>query len=185
MAAYAALAGLAGSPSARAHGGLSMEQDLCKLTVGRYFMHFAGYQEDAQRSEFCEDIPMSGRTFIVLDFIDDPLRETPVEVRIARRDASGTPTTDLIHLPPRLYPGGTITLDLDIPQNGDYVGIVTAGKRGEERAVFPFAVGRQTWLPWLLGGLALLPVLGFAAWRLARSRYQQALIASNPSGQAL
>ena len=53
-----------------AHGGLSMEQDMCKLTVGPYMMHFAGYQEDAQRTEFCEDIPHKGPTIVVLDMVD-------------------------------------------------------------------------------------------------------------------
>jgi len=38
-------------------------------------MHFAGYQPDSSRSEFCEDIPRVGRTVIVLDFIDDALRD--------------------------------------------------------------------------------------------------------------
>ena len=58
-----------------AHGGLAMEQDMCKLTVGPYMMHFAGYQEDAQRTEFCEDIPHKGPTIIVLDAVDTALRD--------------------------------------------------------------------------------------------------------------
>ena len=52
--------------SAWAHGGLSMDQDMCKLTVGPHMMHFAGYQEDAQRTEFCEDIPHNGRLRVIL-----------------------------------------------------------------------------------------------------------------------
>ena len=72
-----------------AHGGLSMEQDMCKLTVGPYMMHFAGYQEDAQRTEFCEDIPHKGPTIVVLDMVDPALRDMPVEFRIVRKFVVG------------------------------------------------------------------------------------------------
>jgi len=47
-----------------AHGGLSLADDMCKLTIGPYTMHFTGYQPDSsQEKEFCEDIPATGRTW--------------------------------------------------------------------------------------------------------------------------
>src|SRR6516164_8641091 len=64
------------SGEATAHGGLAMEKDYCKLRVGPHVMHFTGYQPgDGYRKEFCEDIPSTGATIVVLDFIDDVLRE--------------------------------------------------------------------------------------------------------------
>ena len=66
-----------------AHGGLSLEEDYCVLTIGKYEMHFSGYQpENNGPKEFCEDIPETGNTIVVLDFMDDELRSLPVEVRI-------------------------------------------------------------------------------------------------------
>src|ERR1039457_7365596 len=70
---------------ANAHGGLSMEKDYCKLRIGTYVMHFTGYQPgDGYRKEFCEDIPSTGATIVVLDFIDDELRDLPVACSVIR-----------------------------------------------------------------------------------------------------
>src|SRR5258705_4420405 len=66
-----------------AHGGVSVENDMCKLRVGPYQMHFTGYQPiSAPEVEVCEDIPKTGQTIIVLDYIDEKLRDLPVEVRL-------------------------------------------------------------------------------------------------------
>ena len=55
--------GIPFSAQVQAHGGLSLADDVCKLTIGPYTMHFTGYQPEAtQEKEFCEDIPATGRT---------------------------------------------------------------------------------------------------------------------------
>src|ERR1700730_2484538 len=82
------------SGTAAGHGAVSMEQDICKLKVGSLQMHFAGYQPDSSRSEFCEDIPRIGRTVIVLDFIDDALRDLKTEVLIVRNPGSAADGKD-------------------------------------------------------------------------------------------
>ena len=57
------------SSQAQAHGGLALADDMCRLTIGPYNMHFTGYQPDNTRNkEFCEDIPATGRTVVVLDY---------------------------------------------------------------------------------------------------------------------
>jgi hypothetical protein len=73
------------SPQVQAHGGLALAEDMCKLRVGPYNMHFTGYQPDNTRNkEFCEDIPATGRTVVVLDYMEDALRPLPTEVRVIR-----------------------------------------------------------------------------------------------------
>ncbi len=73
------------STQVAAHGGLSLADDVCKLTIGPYTMHFTGYQPDStQEKEFCEDIPATGRTVVALDYIEEALRPLPTEVRIIR-----------------------------------------------------------------------------------------------------
>jgi hypothetical protein len=34
-----------------AHGGLSLADDICKLTIGPFTMHFTGYQPDATQEK--------------------------------------------------------------------------------------------------------------------------------------
>ena len=151
-----------GAAGAWAHGGLSMDQDMCKLTVGPYMMHFAGYQEDAQRTEFCEDIPHKGPTIIVLDAIDLGLRDVPIEVRIVRKTEGPMDAgPEVFKLAPAVYPKGTVLIRHDFVDDGDYVGLVYAGADRKHSSMFPFSVGKQGgYWKYTLGlvGLLLLAV---------------------------
>jgi hypothetical protein len=176
LRAAAALAVAAFAAPCFAHGGLAMDQDKCKLTLGRYQMHFAGYQLDAQRSEFCEDIPHVAETIIVLDAVDEVLRDMPIEVIIARRGASPSePGAVEFSLPPQVYPKGTLTLRHQFKEAGDYVGLVYAGDKRQHQAVFPFSVGRDRSLPFMMGGVILLALLGAGGYWIGRNRLQRSI----------
>ena len=169
--ACAAVPGRAG-----AHGGLAMEQDMCKLSVGPYTVHFAGYQEDAQRSEFCEDIPHRGKIIVVLDFVDPALREMPVEVRVVRKTGESLDQSPVVFsVGPKLYPNGTLTFAHDFADDGDYVGLVDAGPQRRYASVFPFSVGVDRTTPKILAGALVLIALGLAAFFFARQRLQRAV----------
>lgn len=185
LAAALMLAGALMTPmAAQAHGGLSMEQDMCKLAVGPYVMHFAGYQEDAQRSEFCEDIPHAGRTIIVLDFIDDVLRDMPTEVRIVRKVDGPLEEAPVVYsLPPKIYARGTLTLTHDFTDTGDYVGLVYVGDRRQHAAVFPFSVGADRTTPKVVAGLGLLLMLGAGGFVIARQRLNRAVVEAREGAQ--
>lgn len=132
------------SLTALAHGGLSMEKDMCKLRLGPYFMHFTGYQpEGSNEKEFCEDIPATGRTIIVLDDVEHALRETPIEFRIVRD--TGTDKVDeantVIHVPSKVYPTGSLALEYNFDAAGKYIGIVTLADKEQHVSLFPFSVG--------------------------------------------
>ena len=135
------------TPSAvSAHGGLSMEDDLCKLRIGSWNMHFTGYQPDASSAqEFCEDIPSTGRTIVVLDFLDAELRALPVEVRIIRDtgDESNLDAITVFHQPPAVYERGSLSIEHTFPEPGKFVGLVTVGGGSAQVSRFPFAVGTQ------------------------------------------
>nr|BAM38062.1 hypothetical protein [Haliea sp. ETY-NAG] len=146
-----------------AHGGLAMEFDQCKLTIGPYYMHFSGYQKgDSKNTEFCEDMPFVAQTFIVFDFIDNVMRAMEIEVQVVRNvDLVGDPASDgeLIYAkPPTSYRSGSIKVGLDFDDPGYYVGIVKAtsptGESFESR--FPFSVGFQSWYDGKLGWLLIL-----------------------------
>lgn len=161
--------------SAWAHGGLSMDQDMCKLTVGPYMMHFAGYQEDAQRTEFCEDIPHKGPTIIVLDMVDSALRDMPVTFRIVRKTDGQLEAAPVVYqLPAATYPRGTLMVRHDFLEDGDYVGLVHAGDAQQYASVFPFAVGkpRDGTLYYVLGAIGLV-LLGMGGLAVGRQRLQR------------
>ena len=52
-----------------AHGGVSFDDDVCKLSIGFLEAHFTVYQTQTSASEeFCEDIPEVTNSVFVLDY---------------------------------------------------------------------------------------------------------------------
>jgi len=180
---------VAAVPAAWAHGGVSIEDDKCVLRIGGYLMHFTGYQpEQTGAQEFCEDIPITGLAVIVLDAIDDALRDMPIEVRVLRdandlgNDArveelggdAAIEAATLARLPAAVHPTGSLTLKYAFAEPGRYIGYVRARPAvGEEViAVFPFAVGGgsrqwQLYVAVIVGTVLLAAVL-FALANRAR-----------------
>ncbi len=154
------------STEARAHGGLSMAEDMCKLTVGPYMMHFTGYQpEKSQAKQFCEDIPDTGETVVVLDYIEQELRELPLELRIIKDTGSeeNIDAITVLHLPPKVYATGSVdfTHRFDIP--GKFVGLVTVGEKQEYVSRFPFSVGEFNFFTRYFYSIYWIPVLAVIA----------------------
>ena len=143
--------GVSSSTEVHAHGGLALADDMCRLTIGPYNMHFTGYQPDNTRNkEFCEDIPATGRTVVVLDYMDDALRPLPTEVRVIRDTGSeqDIQAVTVLHLPPKIYPAGTVNFEYNFAQPGKYIGLVTVGGTQEHVSRFPFSVGEgKSWVP--------------------------------------
>lgn len=161
------------SAAVRAHGGLSLADDVCKLTIGPYTMHFTGYQPDnTQEKEFCEDIPATGRTVVALDYIDDVMRAFPTEIRVIRDTGSeeNLDTITILHIPPKVYPNASITFEHNFSQPGKFVGLVSTTE-GQVKHVsrFPFSVGEpKKTSPYLIFGISA--AIGAVAFFFIRSR---------------
>ncbi len=149
------------SSQAYAHGGLSMAEDMCKLTVGPYMMHFSGYQPaNTQDKQFCEDIPATGQTIVVLDYIEQELRSLPAEVRIIKDTGSedNLESITVLHLPPKVYGNGSIDFTHTFENPGQFVGIVTVGENQEHISRFPFSVGEPKFFSKFLN-IYMVPVV--------------------------
>jgi len=155
--------GVSFSTQAQAHGGLALAEDMCRLTIGPYNMHFTGYQPDNSRNkEFCEDIPETGRTVVVLDYMEDALRPLPTEVRVIRDTGSEQDLQALtvLHIPAKVYPGGSINFEYTFDKPGKFVGLVTVGDKQGLVSRFPFSVG-ETKIP-LPPGYFMIAFAGIA-----------------------
>jgi hypothetical protein len=135
-----------------AHGGVSIEQDTCVLAIGPYRMHLTGYQPQVTAGEeFCEDIPAVGNSIIVLDYVDEPLRDMVAGVQVIEKDswtaaqstAGDNEAKAILETPPKLYKSGSLKIEHRFDKPGYFVGFLTAEKEGQEKLVsrFPFSVG--------------------------------------------
>lgn len=169
---------------AHSHGGLSMDEDTCKLRVGRYVMHFVGYQPDTVSGpkEFCEDIPQTGRTIVVLDYVDPELRDLPTEVRVIRDTGAPPEKLDevtVLHLPPKLYPTGSLNFEVDFREPGKFIGLVSVGDQPKLQSRFPFSVGRgHSWLHWA-APVAIIAVAAVLLYRIGLRRRAKAMPAAS------
>jgi hypothetical protein len=171
------------------HGGVSVEDDVCIIQIGRYKAHFTGYlPAERATQEFCEDIPMVGQSVFVIDFISDELREMDLDFRIIR-DVNGVGTkatyedlggekaieaATIFYLPPGRYPRGVLNANYQFAEKGGYVGIINAKHRETGlayRSVFPFRVGRFSYSRYVFYFAALIIGCGLFVWASGRSTF--------------
>jgi hypothetical protein len=125
------------------HGGHELEKDLCVLGSGQYRMYFNSYQPDtSQDTQFCQELPMTGRTVVVFDFFERELREMPLEVRIVRDTGSeqDLDANTVFHIPPKLYPSGSVDFTVNFDKPGKFICLVTITDKEPQVARFPFSV---------------------------------------------
>ncbi len=136
-----------GAPlSAQAQHFHELDKNFCILKFGPYGMHLTEYQPDiSDRQELCGDIPSTGRTVVVLDFIEGELRSLPVEVRVIKDTGSeqDLQAITIVHLPAKVYTEGFINFEHNFNQPGKFIGVVTVGGKEEQVARFPISVGES------------------------------------------
>lgn len=149
----------------RGHGGQTMEEDECKFRIGPHLIHFTGYQpRQRMGEEFCKQIPETGRTIIVFDAFSDELRPRQIAVRIVEDTGKpadyGHSTPAIAAVGPELFTDGTISLEHEFPESGNFVGIVTVASNGnpsgDYTGHFRFSVGIE---PSFYGQIIRLAIL--------------------------
>jgi hypothetical protein len=171
-----------------AGGGLVLKDDVCIITIDFYSAHFTAYQPDTSgNKQFCRDLPDTGDTIFVLDYLHQSLQEVPVSFRIIKDVTGQGRFVKLKHVeairdieqhtvfyqPPTVRPDASFKIEYDFVEEGAYIGIVTAGHPSKDTiytAVFPFEVGGSnfTWLAALF--LLLAGATFFVVRRFTRSR---------------
>jgi hypothetical protein len=168
-----------------AGGGLVIESDVCIIWIDFYSTHFTAYQPASSGNEqFCQDLPSTGETIFVLDYLHQSLKDVPVDFRIIR-DVTGQgrfvktkhvealkdiEQHTVFYQPPVVRPDASLKIEHEFSKPGSYVGIVSAGHPTNDMtytAVFPFDVGmsRRGYLVPLLIILAVLAVAGLGWYR--------------------
>ena len=141
-----------------AHGSVSNEDDLCAIQIGYYRAHFKIYlPRTRQHRDYCEDLPGTGESVFVMEYLHPGLGEIPVDFRIIRDTTGMGRFAQLEHVealgdldpltvfyqPPTVKPD-VFTVMHNFERPGEFIGIVTAVPDGGGEpyaAVFPFRVG--------------------------------------------
>jgi hypothetical protein len=78
----------------------------------------------------------------------------PLGVRVIRDtgEEGNLDSITVLSLPPKTYPTGSVSFELAFDQPGKFVGLVTAGDKGQYSSRFPFSVAsnRATYQRYLL-----------------------------------
>lgn len=144
---------------ALAGGGMVLKNDACIIEIDFYSAHFTAYQPETSGNEqFCQQLPDTGETLFVLDYLHPSLKEVPVSMRIIH-DVTGQgkyvklkhvdgiddiESQTVFYQAPVIRPDASFQVDFDLITNGSYIGIVTAGHPISDavyKAVFSFDVG--------------------------------------------
>jgi len=146
----------------------------CAAQMGPNVITFSFYQPTQSRSQFCEDIPETGPTTIVVDTMQDELRDMMVEIRIVEADPKGDDegAPSEAYLAPAQFRTGVIQLEHDFKNKGDYVALVRARSpdgRKEYNARFPFSVGEEFIRDWVAVAVATVVALALGAGWYAHS----------------
>lgn len=166
------------APQSRAEGGAGPEAmsmgNMCMVMFGYDMIHITAFQPDKSRSEYCDEIPSTGRTIMVFDIENPAFRDLPLELRIIRdpltpisKDTDLDPLTEL-HLPAKKYTKGTFSLEHNFTSNGHYIGLVTLTRENgqQETAQFKFMVGETlwAWVPQIAGAILIAGIV-FVYWK--------------------
>jgi len=171
-----------------AGGGLVLEDDVCIIRIDFYSAHFTAYQPNTSgNKQFCRDLPDTGETIFVLDYLHQSLKEVPVDFRIIRdvtglgrfvkpkhvEAIEGIEQHTVFYQSPTVRPDASLKIEYEFVEEGAYIGIVTAGHPSKDTVyttVFPFEVGGSNfaWLAPLF--LLLAAAVFFVVRRFARSR---------------
>jgi len=152
--------------AAGAHGKESMEEDSCTRRIGESLVHLSAYQPQFDASaQYCTEIPKGGETYLVVDLVDQALREMPIGLRVIK-GTSETEDETVSLLKPSYRPDGVIRGETSLDQ-GLYTVIITAEGRPPLRYQYPLRVQMINYAHIFrtavgpLIGLLLLALLGY------------------------
>lgn len=167
------------APKARAEGGAGPEAmsmgNMCMVMFGYDMIHITVFQPDKSRSEYCSEIPSTGRTIMVFDIETPAFRDLPLEVRIIRDPLTPSLPTGAelealteLHVPAKKYTKGTFSFEHEFTSNGHYITLVTLTRaNGEQQTeIMKFMVGETLWA-WVpqIAGTILIAGMVFVYWK--------------------
>lgn len=160
---------------ASAHGKVSLENDSCVRGIEGSMVHLSAYQPQYDpKAEYCSEIPNEGKTFWVIDLIDQALRDMPIAVRIVKGTGEKLSET-VANFHSTYHPEGVIKGESNL-DGGQYTVFITGEGVPPVRYEYPLRVQMinyaDTFRAAILPMIALL-LLAFITKKFLKSRRMQ------------
>lgn len=170
--------------AAGAHGKVAMEEDTCMRRLGDNSMvHLSAYQPQHEPSDqYCTEIPKEGNTFLVVDLVDQALRNIPIGMRVVR----GTDETEgetVTYLRPSYHPDGVLRGETSLDQ-GEYTVFITGEGAPPVRYQYPLRVQMVNYgniFRAAIGPVMLLLLLTLFGYKAVKSKRVQNWLSSRRS----
>ncbi len=166
-----------------AHGKVPLEQDSCMRQVGEMMVHLSTYQPQYEpKAQYCMEIPKGGETFLVVDLIDQALRDMLVGIRVVKGTSEAEDETVMI-VKPSYHPDGVVGGRADLEQ-GLYTMFITGEGVPPVRYQYPLRVQMINYANIFrasLGPAIALLLLAFIGHKLVKMRRVQSWLASRRS----
>ncbi|SDY43751.1 hypothetical protein [Nitrosomonas sp. Nm33] len=112
--------------TAMGHGKIPLAEDVCTRYVGGNMVHLTAYQPQYdQKEQYCTEIPVAGDTYLVVDLVDQPLRNMPVSLKVFRGNDNEGEGETIAQVKADYHPEGVIS-GIGKLDKGLYSVVVTA-----------------------------------------------------------
>ena len=168
---------------AGAHGKVAMEQDSCMRRAGDSMVHMSVYQPKIDPSaHYCTEIPNVGETYLVIDFVDQALRDMPVGIRILK--GTGDADSETIKaVEPVYHPSGSLSEKIYLEQ-GEYTVIIKGEAVPPVEYNYPIRVQMVNYSELFqkaIGPTIAFLVLIFVGYKITKTKKVQKWLASKRS----
>jgi len=159
--------------AAGAHGKVTMEEDTCMRRLGDNSMvHLSAYQPQYEPGDqYCTEIPKEGETFLVVDLVDQALRDIPVGMRIVRGTSEAEDET-VTYVRPSYHPDGVIKGETTLDK-GLYTVFITGDAVPPVHYQYPLRVRMINYTNIFrsaIGPLTVMMLLSLFAYKIVKSR---------------
>lgn len=166
-----------------AHGKEPLEQDICVRRVGESMVHLSTYQPQYEpKAQYCMEIPKEGETFLVVDLIDQALRDMPVGIRVVKGTSEADDETVMI-VKASYHPDGVVGGRADLEQ-GLYTMFITGEGVPPVQYQYPLRVQMINYAKIFrasLGPAIALLFLALIGYQLVKTKRVQSWLASRRS----
>jgi hypothetical protein len=106
----------------------------CAIKTGAFPVAFSAYEKPKgdlpPTHAFCDHVPDPGVLHLTVDLTDPDSREIPIAVRLVM-EGHGEGGHEILSLPAKAYPSGSITFEANLEDLGQYVLLLDTEKAGK------------------------------------------------------